>query len=684
MSKVLPREIQDRPELNLRQGIKSSLNKWRELVSSIFLFYKFYSDQSGEKNYCKEVQIAGKKVLEIGDDFASWLENSYPSINDIKELVSKSPLYTAQIEHLQVGLELFLKIAGVNFVNTSLSDSTERTGGNRYAKRLHFSTNIKLVSENILSYDDSTQSKFIASWLKGEDENVISERLKNILLPFTEECQFKMRTANGELFFQQEGVYQGLSDPDNTVVSTDVHEPVGPFRILKSYIKEGMHPYIQDTSEGFKLKSNVNGFAAYADMVKTTLSLIPKRTIFYQETEPKKVITQNLSINAPLQLITYGAPGTGKSHKMDGLTNNPDVVSCVRTTFHPDSDYATFVGAYKPVMNDERIAYEFRPQAFMKAYVRAWQEMAQSDSEGKVKKVVLVIEEINRGNCAQIFGDLFQLLDRGNGGYSTYPIEVDTDLATWLAKDDQLGSKLAALSKPDDIKREDDWNDILSGKKLALPPNLYIWATMNTSDQSLFPIDSAFKRRWDWEYVPIAKPDKSDNPDWKERKIEVGNSLFDWWDFLVAINGHVAKTTDSEDKQLGYFFVKAEDATGCISADTFANKVLFYLYGDVFKSYDLPKDNCFKVGDKVLLFRHFFYSEKTEIEQSDGTKVVKKQGDVKLDVLIDFLNGLKWDGKGVTCEQKSAVVTTTMAGGTSATQDVTTSGGAGMETIAEQ
>lgn len=346
------------------------------------------------------------------------------------------------------------------------------------------------------------------------------------------------------------------------------------------------------------------------------------------------------------QLITYGAPGTGKSHKVDGLANNPDVAACVRTTFHPDSDYSTFVGAYKPVMNGEKIAYEFRPQAFMKAYVRAWQEMVNSE-DGKVKDVVLVIEEINRGNCAQIFGDLFQLLDRGNGGYSTYPIEADTDLATWLAKDDQLGNKLAALSKPEDIKRLDDWSDILSGKKLALPPNLYILATMNTSDQSLFPIDSAFKRRWDWEYVPITKPDKSDDSNWKERKIEVGDSLFDWWEFLVAINGHIAKVTESEDKQLGYFFVKADDVTGYISAEQFANKVLFYLYGDVFKSYELPGDDCFKVNGEMLRFRDFFSDE--------AIKENEKKSRVKVDRLEAFLSGLKWDGKGVTKTNKSTV-----------------------------
>ena len=683
MSKVLPVTLQDRPELNLRQGIKSSLKGWKPLMSSLYLLYLYICD-GGDGAYSKEINIGDSVSLDLSDSFSTWIDSHCLTISNAKVLVKQSSLFSAQMEHLQVGLELFLKLAKVQFVDGTLSDSVERTRGNRYAKRIRFSTNMKALADMIGMYSDADRNTFLERWLNDSEDSTIGSRVKEVLVPFTEECQFKIRTTSNEIFFQQDGIYTSLRNTNDTVESVDTHELVGPFRILKSFVREGMHPYIVDSAEGFKVKSDVGDFMAYADMVQTTLALTPKRTTIYQEVAPTPSVVQSTDLLRNFQKITYGAPGTGKSHKVDGLANNRTVASIVRTTFHPDSDYATFVGAYKPVMNGEKIAYEFRPQAFMKAYVRAWLEMAQPDSEGNAKKVVLVIEEINRGNCAQIFGDLFQLLDRGNGGYSTYPIEADTDLATWLAKDDQLGSKLAALSKPDDIKREDDWNDILSGKRLALPPNLYIWATMNTSDQSLFPIDSAFKRRWDWEYVPITKPDKSDQTDWKERKIEVGNSLFDWWDFLVAINGHIDKATGSEDKQLGYFFVKADDATGCISADTFANKVLFYLYGDVFKSYDLPKDNCFKVGEKVLFFRDFFYSGKTEIEQCDGTKVVKKPGDVKLDVLTDFLNGLKWDGKGVTCEQKSAAVTTTMAGGTSATQDVTTSGGAGMETIAEQ
>ena len=130
------------------------------------------------------------------------------------------------------------------------------------------------------------------------------------------------------------------------------------------------------------------------------------------------------------------------------------------------------------------------------------------------------------------------------------------------------------------------------------------------------------------------------------------DTRFDWWDFLSAINGHIAKATESEDKQLGYFFVKADDATGCISAEQFANKVLFYLYGDVFKSYELPKKDCFQQADNtVLKFRDFFYSEK--VEEGEGeNRVTHKPGDVKLDVVAAFLRGLKWKGKGVKEEPK--------------------------------
>lgn len=301
-----------------------------------------------------------------------------------------------------------------------------------------------------------------------------------------------------------------------------------------------------------------------------------------------------LADDAPWQLITYGAPGTGKSFRTKKETKGHAVY---RTTFHPDSDYSTFVGAYKPTMSEDAgrievykgsgsskvldvthevkkgISYDFVPQAFIKAYVDAWQKMDAVAEGATPDPVFLVIEEINRGNCAQIFGDLFQLLDRDDDGYSDYPIDTDADLKRFLSDAKQLGN----LSKI----RE----DVRTGVKLVLPPNLYIRATMNTSDQSLFPIDSAFKRRWEWKYVPIAKPTEAG---WKDRVIVADGKAYDWWEFLKIANKQILDTTKSEDKQLGYFFVKATDATGHIKAERFAGKVLFYLYNDVFKDYTLP------------------------------------------------------------------------------------------------
>lgn len=354
--------------------------------------------------------------------------------------------------------------------------------------------------------------------------------------------------------------------------------------------------------------------------------------------------------NDTLQLIYYGAPGTGKSYTIDKTTNEKN---SVRTTFHPDSDYASFVGAYKPTMElidvafttsdgkvkfakpdknedgrlhpgtERKIVYKYVPQAFLKAYVEAWKRY----STGEANPYYLVIEEINRGNCAQIFGDLFQLLDRNNMGCSSYAISADEDIAQFL-RDDVKGF---ALKKTEDgegltqqqrdviasFKLEKDSGeveeigfDILNGTKLLLPPNLRIWATMNTSDQSLFPIDSAFKRRWNWEYMPI----EYDKKDWA---FVIGGKRYSWGEFLKVINPKIFKLTMSEDKQMGYFFAKPDKKSkedlkenDTISEKVFVNKVLFYLWTDVFKDYDLTEEPfVYEKDDKLktsFRFTDFF------------------------------------------------------------------------------
>lgn len=379
---------------------------------------------------------------------------------------------------------------------------------------------------------------------------------------------------------------------------------------------------------------------------------------YYLTSKEEQVFNTSFIPTKALQQIYFGAPGTGKSFKIDSIESITEHNS-VRTTFHPDSDYSTFVGCYKPVKKapknqysnvsldnlvamaneitsrpagdkvgliidfvtkyaerlyqiaeenesikslnsllwnvlgfsnetylakviekaiEERnanaeITYEFVPQAFTTAYIEAWKNLGSP--------YYLIIEEINRGNCAQIFGDIFQLLDRDSkSGYSSYKITPDKDLQNYIAAE---------------LEKYDIDPEIKSGAKMQLPGNLSILATMNTSDQSLFPIDSAFKRRWEWKYIPI---NYNDN----KSEIVCGSNEYSWNDFLQIVNFKIESVTQSEDKKLGAWFVKSDNAK--ISAEKFVSKVIFYLWNDIFKDFAHDGNSIFK--EDYNKFHKFF------------------------------------------------------------------------------
>ena len=403
--------------------------------------------------------------------------------------------------------------------------------------------------------------------------------------------------------------------------------------------------------------------------------------------EHSALIESNNS-NFSHQKIYFGAPGTGKSYEVNQITKQ--YKDTVRTTFYPESDYSTFVGSYKPTTtSDGQIIYEFCPQVFIKAYVQAWSKLihfeetnpnpnngdkqqdnskllvnepssskpldeSHSNSNAHPTPQFLVIEEINRGNCAQIFGDLFQLLDRNDQGFSSYPIEANLDLQKYLAQ--EFERQELNFDVLDNLANENnfDLNRLQNGEILYLPRNLYIYTTMNTSDQSLFPIDSAFKRRWDWEYVPIAegKDPKGEPLDYciriknvqSEQNDQANNQTniheylyFDWWDFIQKINTRIQTLTNSEDKKLGYFFCKA-NRYGYIPANKFVGKVLFYLWNDVFKDFGLDPNICKaqdEKGENIELTFDKFYQIDQQNNQDEESK------GINLKNVITFLDNLE-------------------------------------------
>ena len=321
----------------------------------------------------------------------------------------------------------------------------------------------------------------------------------------------------------------------------------------------------------------------------------------------------NINNNIKRNVIYYGAPGTGKSFEVKNVVGCSDFF---RTTFHEDYDYSSFVGIYKP-SSTSSTPYTYTAQVFLNAYLQAWNNYlaatVTSDSDRITKTpelVYLIIEELNRGNCSQIFGELFQLLDRNELGWSQYPIVADQDLSTFLIS--ELGSNYSEYVKT--ISENAQLPKNKNSVPLCIPPNMILIATMNTSDQSLQHIDSAFQRRWDWIFVPI-NYDDADN-----FKVSINNNFYSWKSIIQNLNRIIYNVTRSPDKQIGNRFIKSyeKDQTDnkyIISEESFVNKVLFFIWNEIFKDLDDEPENIFCVNEnEQIIFQDLFKYENGQIQ----------------------------------------------------------------------
>lgn len=323
-------------------------------------------------------------------------------------------------------------------------------------------------------------------------------------------------------------------------------------------------------------------------------------------------LTDFKRLNSNPNRIFFGAPGTGKSYT---LNEQKDTIICdekhyERVTFHPDYSYANFVGTYKPIMKEnekskeKEITYEFVPGPFLRIFVKAMKNKIEAERNGTELKIfLLIIEEINRANVSAVFGEVFQLLDRDENNESEYSINVSEDIKNHLIE--KLDEEL------DNGFNKKDYEKYFPNNEIKIPNNMFIWATMNSADQGVFPIDTAFKRRWDFEYISI-----NNNQELIENlEIESNNEKYSWNCVRKAINNFLLKNDINEDKLIGPFFIKQnpnKDFT-----QLFKDKVLMYLYEDAAKAI---RPTLFE-GSKKSLKDSFSYLKICEDFSKNGIKI---------------------------------------------------------------
>lgn len=346
----------------------------------------------------------------------------------------------------------------------------------------------------------------------------------------------------------------------------------------------------------------------------------------------------------PLQKIIFGPPGTGKSYSIDQIAKEYQIQdeNKIKTVFHPDYIYGDFIGKLMPLSDENgKPSYKYYPGYFLRALGKAYENILTNPSEPE--HVFLVIDEINRGNAAAIFGSVFQLLDRNEIGWSEYhimmsDIEIDTliKLSGYKFNESKKNSKNIYLdayhssnnhkefvSEIDPDKKNDaikkhiqecvaasplykPLDELIISKNIKLPPNLSLIATMNTSDESIYYMDSAFKRRWEWEPLPVNDPNTKKTLD----QVKIESTPFEWTAFVDKLNAFILSQSQAirriEDKQVGYYFIKpvTENQQKYIKKDAIKNKLLFFLWDNVF-----TRDKSIlaqKIGGKELkTFYHF-------------------------------------------------------------------------------
>jgi len=337
----------------------------------------------------------------------------------------------------------------------------------------------------------------------------------------------------------------------------------------------------------------------------------------------------------PIQKILFGSPGTGKSYQVREIAKNELKIpfdkdtnmlsNTIKTVFHPEYTYADFMGKLLPLTQNGFIIYKFYPGHFLRVLGMAYKALIDGSNEN----FLLVIDELNRGNAAAIFGTVFQLLDRESDGWSSYEVDIsDMELFGLLEamrlnpiiqQDGSIdindgGAKRSYKNYLENKASQLNGNNpngsracnLLKQRRINIPNNLSIIATINTSDESIYYLDSAFKRRWDWKYVnsPSGKFKTEDiHSDLRLVYLTVNDKPIGKWSYyIIGINEFIKSNYQSirriEDKQIGWWFIKPED--GKVEIQQVRDKLMFYLWDSVFARDKKPLESLLSTESKSI------------------------------------------------------------------------------------
>lgn len=572
-------------EMDLKLGIKSSLPHVKSTLALAVLLWEcadrpaelVYSAQHGDETVL--TQELEQWVIDYLSEICTEEEIDYDSLI---EKINSNQLFKSQMEALIVAFELVWKLAKVSFVEVDKAASAERTGGIRYPKKLMYSANADIIHSVIESHHDA-YIRVLMSWI-GLNVNTDPECetiLTGLLTVLSENAVFKMADGSRAVVFNQNGLYRKALETGQPVDINGDDEAKGSLRILKSLLSDGMNPYLQYSNGSVTAMERRTGdLEAYQKRVDTFLRLSATKVVGLEDPEAdggglEQDNLEDIRVSGGTNVLLYGVPGAGKSWTI-AHEYCDDESRMERLVFHPDYTYSDFIGQILPNVSEGIVSYSFTPGPFTALLKKAY---LNPDTE-----YFLVIEEINRGNAPAIFGEVFQLLDR-----KTEISETDDDGYP-------IGTSEYGITNVNIAK-------IVYGNpshKVRIPSNMSIIGTMNTSDQNVFTLDTAFQRRWDMRMIENSFKDV--NPTFANHVIL--DTEVTWRVFCTAINDIILekniRLTSSEDKRLGTYFVHLRDLIYDEKADDeqlgaferakarrnnsrFPEKVLKYLWDDAFK-----------------------------------------------------------------------------------------------------